>query len=305
MSDQLTTLRLAGGAQGFNWLPVFVAEQEGIFARNGLAIEFQRLGSVDKATAAVKEGNADLAITPPEGAVANFLDGGPLRIIASNSERLPMSLVARPEITSLEALRGKRLGTSSLTEGTSLYIRPLLASAGLHYPGDYEFVLAGVHTARWDALQANEIDAAPQPAPWNVLAQDAGYNLIGEIPDVLPEIVFAAVVGDAAWLSSHGEVARRFVASLAEAHAVVNDPSHDETTLPVYQRITTPDNPAMAARGLEYTRDLGMWPQGAAVSAPALAATIDIMIQAGLVSEDQRVAAAGVLDPSFTAGLVH
>ncbi|MFI7583473.1 ABC transporter substrate-binding protein [Kocuria sp. M1N1S27] len=298
---ETTTLRLAGGAQGFNWLPVFVAEETGIFARHGLAIEYQRLGSVDKATSAVKEGTADLAITPPEGAVADFLTGGPLRIIASNSERLPMSLVAHPGIEDLASLRGKRLGTSSLTEGTSLYIRPLLASAGLHYPGDYEFVLAGVHTARWDALQADEIDAAPQPAPWNVLARDAGYHLIGEIPDVIPEILFAAVVADADWLAAHSDAARRFIAALAEAHALVNDPANDATTLAVYRRITTPNAPKAATQGLEYTRGLGMWPTGAAVSPTALATTVDIMVQAGLIGEEQREAATGVLDTSFTA----
>ncbi|WP_348632699.1 hypothetical protein [Mesorhizobium sp. M1A.F.Ca.IN.020.06.1.1] len=49
-------LRLAGGAQGFNWLPVFLADELGLFGKHGIAIEYKRFGSVDKATGAVLEG---------------------------------------------------------------------------------------------------------------------------------------------------------------------------------------------------------------------------------------------------------
>lgn len=302
MTTEPTTVRLAGAAQGFNWLPVYVADEQGFFADAGVNIEYLRLGSVDKTTGAVRDGIADLAITPPEGAVADYLVGGQLRIIASNSERLPMSLVARPGIADIAGLRGKRLGTSSLTEGTAIYLRIMLAQAGMHYPGDFGFVLAGVHVARWAALQNDEIDAAPQPAPWSFLAEREGYGLIGEVSDAIPEIIFAAIVGSGPWLAENRDVVERLLAVIARAHDFVNDPANDAITLPVYERITTPEAPDLAARGLQYTRDLGMWPAGARVSERALAATVDVMVQAGLIADAQRDAAVGVLDDSYLEG---
>lgn len=295
MSAMGSTIRLAGAAQGFNWLPVFVADDQGIFDRHGVEIEYQRLGSVDKATTAVREGTADLAITPPEGAVADHAAGGTLRIIGSNSERLPMSIVARPGIADLAALRGKRVGTSSLTEGTAIYTQIVLREVGLTYPDDYDFVLAGIHTARWEALQNNVIDAAPQPAPWNFLAERQGYGLLGEVSDAIPEIIFAAVVGEAAWLARNDDLVRRFLLALTEAHDFVNVPANDPVSLPIYQRLTTPDDVDLALRGLQYTRDLGMWPSGLRVSPRAFAATLDAMTAAGLISPQQRTDAAGVL----------
>jgi ABC-type nitrate/sulfonate/bicarbonate transport system substrate-binding protein len=295
----VTEVRLAGGAQGFNWLPVFVAEDKGLFDKHGLKIDYMRLGSVDKATSAVRDGTADLAITPPEGAVSDYISGGGLRIIAANSLRLPMSLVARPEIGSIAELRGKRIGTSSLTEGTAIYTQAMLQPEGLSYPGDYEFVLAGVHTTRWAALQRDEIDCAPQPAPWNFLAERHGYRLIGEVDDVIPEVVFAAIIGTGAWTSQNRDTVERLVAALAEAHDIVNEPANDAVTLPIYQRITTPDEPELAAKGLAYTRDMGMWPQGLVVAPAALEATTDLMVRAGLLAPELRATAAGVLDPTF------
>nr|WP_040853385.1 ABC transporter substrate-binding protein [Phyllobacterium sp. YR531] len=298
---ELTPLRFAGGAQGFNWLPVFVAEDQGFFKTNGLKIEYLRLGSVDKATAAVRDGTADLAITPPEGAILDYIAGGDLRILAANSVRLPMSLVVRSDIDGIKDLRGKRIGTSSLTEGTAIYTRMMLHRDGLTYPGDYEFVLTGVHTMRWIALQKGEIDCAPQPAPWNFLAEREGFRLIGEVNDIIPEIVFAAIIGNAAWVSQNHKTVERLLAALAEAHDFVNDPTNDAVTLPIYQRITTPDDPHLAARGLAYTRGMGMWPKKLTVAPTALATSIDVMTRAGLISPNQRAKAAGVFDPGFIA----
>lgn len=301
MTTDLTLMRLAGGAQGFNWLPVFLAEDEGLFEKNGLKIEYQRLGSVDKATAAVREGSADLAITPPEGAIADYVAGGGLRIIAANSLRLPMSLVARPGIDRIADLRGKRIGTSSLTEGTAIYTQLMLQQEGLSYPADYDFVLAGVHTARWTALRDGEIDCAPQPAPWNFLAERAGYSLIGEVNDVIPEIVFAALIADAGWTSRNRATVEQFLAALREAHRAVNNPREDDVTLPIYQRITTPNDPDLATEGLSYTREMGMWPTDLVVPLPALDVSIDLMISAGLLNTDERERAAGVLDLTVAA----
>jgi ABC-type nitrate/sulfonate/bicarbonate transport system substrate-binding protein len=293
------TIKLAGGAQGFNWLPVFVAEEQGLFEKRGLKIEYLRMGSVDKATTAVLEGEADLAITPPEGAVANYVKGGDLRVVASNSNCLPMSIVASASIKSIAELRGKKIGTSSLTEGTAIYTQLLLAREGLKYPGDYDFVLAGIHTKRWEALQAGEIDCAPQPAPWNFVAEQAGYNLIGEINDVIPEILFAALIGNRSWLEENSETVGKLLEALGEAYVITNDPSREEITLPIFQRITVPDDADLARRGLRYMRDMGMWPQGLAIPDKALETTIDLMIRAGLLDEANRASATGVFDRTY------
>ncbi len=292
------TVKLAGGAQGFNWLPVFVAEEQGLFEKRGLKIEYLRMGSVDKATTAVLDGEADLAITPPEGAISNYVKGGELRVVASNSNRLPMSIVASASIRSIAELKGKKIGTSSLTEGTAIYTQMLLAREGLKYPGDYDFALAGIHTKRWEALQAGEIDCAPQPAPWNFVAEQAGYNLIGEVNDVIPEILFAALIGNKSWLDANSETVGKLLAALADAYVITNDPSMEEITLPIFQRITVPDDADLARRGLHYMRDMGMWPHGLAIPDRALDTTIDLMIGAGLLDEANRTSAPRVFDCS-------
>ncbi|MCS5735720.1 ABC transporter substrate-binding protein [Herbiconiux daphne] len=294
-----TTIKMAGGAQGFNWLPVFIAVEQGMLSDRRVEIEFLRLGSVEKATQAVQSGTADLAITPPEGAIANYVAGGDLRIIAANSLRLPMSLVASKGVGNVANLRGKRIGTSSLTEGTAVYVREMLQRDGLTYPADYEFVLSGIHTTRWTALRQGEIDCAPQPAPWNFLAEREGFDLIAEVSDVIPEVLFAALVGADNWLRANTDSVRRLVAALRDAHEFINDPQNDRITLPVYERITTPGDADLAKRGFDYTRALGMWPTRLVVPDAALRTSVDLMVRANLLNSDQVAMTGGVFDPQY------
>jgi TRAP-type mannitol/chloroaromatic compound transport system substrate-binding protein len=62
------------------------------------------------------------------------------------------------DIRTVEDLRGKRIGTSSLKEGTAVMSKAILVAHGLHYPGDYEFALVGAHPQRWAHLQQGTID---------------------------------------------------------------------------------------------------------------------------------------------------
>ena len=190
IDTQLREVSIGAGAAGFNFLPVFLAQHLELFARRGLKVTVKRTGSTDKATAALVTGELDIAITPPEGAIASFATGGTLRIVGGNLNTVPLTLIANPRFKRVEDLRGASLGTSSLTEGTALYTMEILAQHGLAYPADYRFLMVGVHTARWEALKNGTLDAALQLIPLNFVALDAGYSNLGNAYEYLPDIAF-------------------------------------------------------------------------------------------------------------------
>ena len=294
------TLRLGAGAAGFNWLPVFAAQQQGLFASNGLTVEIKRLGTVDKATAAVRAGEADLAITPPEGAIRDCVGGGNLRIIAGNVNRLPLSLIANPRFRRIEDLKGAKLGTSSLTEGTALYTMEVLRKHGLNYPGDYEFAVVGVHPARWKALQEGTIDAAVQLIPLNFVAEDAGYANLGEVSDYIPEIVFTAMVVDQTWAQAHRAEVVRFLRCLIEATRWVYDPANDAALVALTAQVTQAEG-HYVQRALEYMRSKDVFSRDLSIPAPAFAKSIELMRKAGLADDALVAGAHRVLDDSYRA----
>lgn len=295
MTDVKHKVSLAGGALGFNWLPVFVARDQGIFSRLGLEVELRRLGSVEKATAAVRSGEADLAITPPEGAIADAVAGGSLKLIAANCNCLPLTLVAKSSIKTIADLKGAVLGTSSLTEGTALYTREMLAQHGIHYPQDYSFSVVGVHQPRWKALQEGTIDAAVQPAPFNFLAIDAGYTDLGEVSSAIPEIAFTTMIGRLGWLEANSPVVLALLRAIAEATAMTYDVANDDMLVPIMMEITQSDA-TYAQRALDYMRAKAAFARSLEIPANALEKSLQLMVASGLLAEADKERARAASD---------
>lgn len=291
-------LRLGAGAAGFNWLPVFLADRQGLFASRGLRIEIHRMGSVEKATAAVSSGELDIAITPPEGAIRDAAAGGDLRIIAGNVNRLPLSLIAHPRFGRIEDLRGATLGTSSLTEGTALYTMEMLRQHGLHYPGDYRFSVVGVHPARWKALQDGTIDAAVQLIPLNFVAIDAGWPNLGEASDYIPEIVFTALIVRRGWAEATRARLVAFLRALHEATRLVYEPANDAVLLAI-TRDTAQAEGDYARQALDYMRAKQVFAPDLAVPDAAFAKTIELMQKAGVADETLAANAQFARDDSY------
>lgn len=293
-------ISLGGGAVGFNWLPVLAAERQGIFERHGVRVSIKRMGSVDKATAGVKSGELNMAITPPEGAIRDCAAGGGLRAVAGNVNRLPLSLVANPRFKRIEELKGAKLGTSSLTEGTAIYTMEMLARHGLKYPGDYEFAVVGVHPARWKALQEGTIDAAVQLIPLNFVAFDAGYTNLGEVNDYIPEIVFTAMIVDRDWAVANRAAVVSVLRALIEAVRWVYDPANDAALVALTMELTQADE-KYGKRALQYMRDMAVFPRDLSIPKTAFAKSLELMKNAKLADDALIAAAPGVLDDSYRA----
>jgi len=295
---QLREVNIGAGAAGFNFLPIFLAQHFGLFARRGIAVTVKRMGTTDKATAALATGDLDIAMTPPEGAIASYANGGPLRIVGGNLNSLPLTLIANPRFKQPEDLRGASLGTSSLTEGTALYTIEILSRHGLHYPGDYEFALVGVHTARWEALKAGTLDAAVQLVPLNFVALDAGYSNLGNAYDYLPDIAFISILVDENWAHANREVLVNVLAAIKEATDLMYDPNNDATSLALANEVVRTELKYLL-QSLDLLRDKNMVPRDLAVPAAALATSIRLMRSAGLLAEDTAKDPHAAIDDSY------
>jgi ABC-type nitrate/sulfonate/bicarbonate transport system substrate-binding protein len=185
------TLRVGLVAPAVVNLPLWAAEDDGEFGRRDIELDSAIIGSTQGTTDALLNGSIDVAFGSPDAAIT---DPERVEILAGLVDRPPLSLVARPELTSFESLRGKRFGTTSMREGTVQLIQAMLIEHGLAYPGDYTFVMAGAHPQRWQALQDGSIDAAMQLMPFDFLAETAGYSILGRAEDVTPLFAFSSAL---------------------------------------------------------------------------------------------------------------
>jgi len=271
-------------------VPLWVAQERGFLQRRELHATERILGTTHGVTAALRDGEVDIALTAPEGSIADALAGGPLRVVAGLIDRPPLSMIAIPRHHTFGDLRGGRIGTSSLTEGTRHVAERMLAAHGLTYPADYGFALEGSHVERWKALQAGTIDAALQMIPYDDIAADAGFANLGPVTEEFA-LNAACVRFPAertmltAFLQALAEAAEWFRGHLEESAALAAERTSIEP------RYALRACQALAADGV-LARDLR--------SAPgALAAVIAALRSSGLIPPDGPDPVAAAVDYSY------
>lgn len=70
-----------------------MAQQRGFLERRGLRATERILGTTHGVTNALRDGEVDIALTAPEGSIADAVAGGPLRVVAGLIERGTAGLV--------------------------------------------------------------------------------------------------------------------------------------------------------------------------------------------------------------------
>jgi ABC-type nitrate/sulfonate/bicarbonate transport system substrate-binding protein len=269
-------------------VPLWVAQERGFLERRGLAAAEQIIGTTHGVTNALRNGEVDIALTAPEGSIADAVAGGPLRVVAGLTDRPPLSLIALGRHRTVDDLRGGRIGTSSLTEGTRHVAERMLAAHGLTYPADYDFALEGSHVQRWQALQAGTIDAALQMIPYDLMAVEAGFTDLGPVTE---EFALNAVC---VRLPAERAELTPFLRALAEAAQWFR--GHVEESAAIAAERTSID-PRYALRACQVLADGGIIPRDLRSSPGALAAVVGALRSSGLIPPE----APGSADPIAAA----
>jgi len=214
-----TAIRVGLVVEGFFDVPFWAGIDHGGFAAAGLDVDAVVLGGIDSVTAALLRGDVQVAVGSPEHVIQDVEAAGQLRMIAGNLNRLTHSLIVRPDILTLRDLRGRTLGVSALSAGTSSLWRSMLADIGLYYPDDYTIVEAGPVPPRHGKLLSGEIDAAMQTDPHNYIGEDAGLGNLGPARGWIPYFQFTSVNVDSRWASANSDAVTDFLAVTLQTSA--------------------------------------------------------------------------------------
>jgi NitT/TauT family transport system substrate-binding protein len=185
------------------YAPLVVAQQKGFFDREGVQINQVVIGPDDNLVRAVAAGALDLGIPELSIAINGNAHGAPVKAIASLTDRYPYDLFARPGIKSYAELQGKTIAHWTIAPEVSVaLIRRLMSGGGLK-EGDYNLIAGGAQPARYAALSRGAVDAAILTAPFNLLARQNGFTVLGGLYDI--PAVFAGVIDNTKWAAGHGD----------------------------------------------------------------------------------------------------
>ncbi len=262
------------------YAPILIAERRGFLAEEGLRVTLRSFGTTNGVTEALRDGVVPVTVGSPEGSILDAVNGGDLRLCAGFVNKPPLSMIAQRRYQTLADLRGARLGTSSLTEGTCHLMEQMLAAHDLHQPKDFQFVLAGAHPQRWEALQAGTLDAAIQLVPFNYIAEEAGFPNLGDVDEYVPDFLFCAICARLSWAETHADSLVGLLRAFRRGTAAMYEDPEGASAAVVEAMGTNPNHARRALLDLVRKKAI---PQDLAIAPAAFATTVAAMTHSNLI----------------------
>jgi ABC-type nitrate/sulfonate/bicarbonate transport system substrate-binding protein len=248
-----TELKLTLGDVSMNKLPFILAYDAGIYEKNGLnvkplftpgSVRIIRLSGVD-----VPE---DFILK--EGTQTQIKVGGACPTIVRLTTRTgswdPMILgsthlvsrwriVSRPDIDSVEELKGKRIGYSGVGAVTHFVAISLAEHMGWDPNLDWSMLGDGLGV---EPLKKGYIDAFIAPELHATMAVDAGFKVLADLGDYELPVAGSSFLVDREWLEENRDAAAKFVKSAVDAIALLKmDKEATFRTLRKWFQMTDPE----------------------------------------------------------------
>jgi NitT/TauT family transport system substrate-binding protein len=244
--------RIAVSFAGINprQTPLWIAQEQGLFAKNGVDADviFIRTGPIQ--VAAVSSGATQLAYAGPASVLGAVAGGTDLKVIASFTNRLTYTMIARPEIKRPEDLRGKRFGVQAI--GGSVWMGAVL---GLEYLGleqrrdNINILNIGDQTVLAQALETGTIDVTVLDGVFSRRLKQKGYTVIAELSETKIPYVSNVIVGTRALFQQQPELAENVLKGLIESLAFILAPAHKSIVITTIMKRLKIEDSAVAEQG--------------------------------------------------------
>jgi NitT/TauT family transport system substrate-binding protein len=216
----LTKLRVATAAVDFGYLPLFIGMEKGLFAEEGLEIEYTAM-QAQTSTAALIAG--ELEIGPDGGAGRAAAQGAPLRTFVWLYKGTTFQLMVAPEIRTPEDLIGKTVAISSHGGTQDLATRMILEKELGIDPQRVQVLPVG-YTNIPAALEARQAAAGGLNPDLAARMALLGYRKIGSSTEVMPT-PFSGLATRQDFLQNRRDVAKSLTrASIRALQFIYNQP---------------------------------------------------------------------------------
>jgi NitT/TauT family transport system substrate-binding protein len=161
-------------------MPYFVAKERGFFREEGLEVELIVMQAIQTIQATL--GNSTQFASATGSAVSAAVSGADMKVILAVTDQPSFDLIVQPGITSVQQLKGKKIGTGGVGSLAEILARRILIANKVRLE-DVAILATGPSHVTYTALKAKVIDAAPLQMPLTFTAQDEGFRKLVSAAD--------------------------------------------------------------------------------------------------------------------------
>jgi ABC-type nitrate/sulfonate/bicarbonate transport system substrate-binding protein len=285
-AGQTLTLRYGqaySAARSIFSLPVAVAAGEGFFVREGLKVEILQPipGGADHQITALHNDSVDVTHVATPFLIRAGLAGSDAVAIAAEFNNPIYSLIAKPEIATVAALKGRVVGLADEYGTISLSTRKLMTLHGLNR-GEFGVRVIEGTSARWACLRRGDCDAVVLGQPQDLTAVEQGYRLLGSSTEVVPELLYTVTAVRRSFAEANRDAITRYVRALAAAFAFIRDGANrDRVAHAVMQSTNSSEAIARQTLTLFFAPERGVLPKRGEIDLKGLEQVIAMLGEAG------------------------
>jgi ABC-type nitrate/sulfonate/bicarbonate transport system substrate-binding protein len=232
------TLNVVGFEGAFN-LPVWVAQQRGFFAANGLNVNLSFPAGSVAVIQDLNNGSAQLALMSVDNVLAYRRSQGGSNapqatdlVVFMGGDHGNLSLVARPGIHTVRELRGSAVSVDAMTTGFAFVLHHALAAHQVR-ERELKVVAVGGTGYRYRALVADRQDATLLRTPFEFLAEEQGFNLLLSADQLTPDYLGTIGAVRSSWAAAHPADMTGFLIAYHEALNWIFDPQNKPAALAI------------------------------------------------------------------------
>jgi NitT/TauT family transport system substrate-binding protein len=201
-----------GGSQASVWIPY----EAGIFRKHGLDVELLYVGGGGRAAQVVQSGEVPIGIFTGGAVINSNLAGGDLVMVASSMNVMTFAIIARPEIRSVEELKGKKIGISRFGSATDFGLRYAEAKWPIKRQRDFAVIQIGGMPEQLTALRTKALDAAVLNAELTIVARKEGFTELTNLAKVGLNFPTSSIVTTRSFIKRNENTVRKFIRAYVE-----------------------------------------------------------------------------------------
>jgi len=233
-------------------LSLWVAQEQGIFAKHGVAAQLILIRGGSTLVASLLTGEIQAAFTSGVSVLGAAAQGVDMKMLTSISSRVSWKLIASPQIKRAEELRGKRFGVQSVVGSTWMYAMLALEQLGLEPKRDnISFLPIGDPVTIGHALEAGRIDAAVLDPTLSQRLMNKGFTQLVDLAKTSAIFPGLGVGVTRAYLEQHANGLEKLVAALTEGLVFVHRPANKSMVLKILMKHLRINDPSVAESGYQ------------------------------------------------------
>ncbi|MBM4260529.1 MAG: hypothetical protein FJ145_03710 [Deltaproteobacteria bacterium] len=219
LAAQEHSLRAVYNALGGVMAPIWVADDAGLFKKHGVNVDLKYLAATS-AVQAMVGGGEEVGFVGNQGIDAK-LEGADLIYVASGLPTFVFQIYARPEIKTIQDLKGKIFAATQPSASTDYASRIVFKKNNLEPDKDVKIMYAQDTNNVLNSLLVGNIAAGILSAPLSIKAKAGGAKMLVNITDLKIPFLFTGMLSSPKVMKEKNEALTRFLRAYIEAMAVI------------------------------------------------------------------------------------